>query len=227
MSGSRRRHGPLGGPEERTVPRLHLVTDDRVLAGEGWLESATACLAVGGDAVALHVRGPRAAGHLLYRLTSALADVVRRSGGWLLVNDRVDVALAAGVTGAHLGARSLPTPEARRVLGSVAVLGRSVHTAAELDSGASRGLDFAAVGAIFPTPSHEGLSGIGVDGLREAVVAAGSLPVIAIGGVEPERLSDLRETGAHGVAAIRAIWDEPDPARAVERFLVELEGWGE
>lgn len=208
-------------PEDR-VPVLHVVTDDGVLARPGFLDAAGEVLGAGGGAVALHVRGPGTTGGGLYALVRALADPASRAGACLVVNDRVDVALAAGADGAHLGMRSLPVVEARRILGPRAWLGCSVHDEEEADRAASEGVDWAFAGHVYETPSHLGRPGLGAEGLAALCRAVPGVPVVAIGGITPRRVAEARGAGAWGVAVIRGVWEAPDPARAVGDYLHAL-----
>jgi len=209
------------------VPRLHLVTDDAVLARPGFVQAASPLLARGGAAVALHVRGPATPGGPLLELARALREPARAAGAWLVVNDRVDVALAAGADGAHLGARSLPVSAARRLLRSGMGLGVSVHAAAEGAEAAAAGADWIFVGTIWETASHPGRSGQG-PGLVAAVASAvasavggapGRVPVLAIGGVTPQRVAEVLAAGGTGVAVIRGVWDATDPLDALLGYL--------
>lgn len=199
----------------RRVPTLHAVTDDRVLRGADFAERARAVLRAGRGDVALHLRGPRTAGRALYALAEALLPAAREAGALLLVNDRVDVALAAGADGAHLGARSIVPRNARALLGAGRLLGLSVHSAAEAEEG--READFLLVGTLYATASHPGRPGAGPALLRET--GAAGVPRIGIGGITPERVGEVRAAGAHGVAVLRGVWDAPDPAGAVREYL--------
>ncbi len=95
------------------IPRLHVVTDDQILARPGFRAAALQVLETGGTRVALHVRGPHTTGRAMYQAAAELILPARRAGAWLVVNDRVDVALALGIRRVHLGARSLPAQVAR------------------------------------------------------------------------------------------------------------------
>jgi len=201
-------------------PRLHVVTDDGVLARPDFPLRAREVLERGGAAVALHLRGPRTDGAPTFALAKALAPHARASGSLLLVNDRVDVALAAGAHGVHLGRRSLLPADARRLLPAGAVVGCSAATRAEAEAAGAGGADFLLVGHVYPTPSHPGEPAVGPGRIRE--VAGAGVRVAAIGGITPARVAEVRAAGARGVAAIRAVWDAEDPAEAVARFL---EAW--
>lgn len=207
----------------RGLPRLHAVTDDAVLARTGFATGAAALLAAGGAGLALHLRGPDTDGATLYRLACELAPEARAGGAWLLVNDRVDVALAAGVTGVQLGQRSLDAHEARTLLGPAARVGVSCHDADEVERAGALGADFVLVGNTFSTPSHPGRQGTGVKGLGAVCARAGSLPVLAIGGILAAHVPTLIWAGAHGVAVVRGIWDRQDPRAAMADYLQAIE----
>jgi thiamine-phosphate pyrophosphorylase len=209
---------------DRSLPRLHVVTDDAVLAGAGWLARALDVLESGGARVALHLRGPSTGPRTLFGMATELAPHVRRTGAALFLNDRVDVALVTHADGVHLGGGSLPVGEARRLLGTSPWIGVSCHRAAEAAAAASLGADYVFLGTIFETPSHPGRTGLGVAALEQAVRRAPSLPLIGIGGIGPDVAGAVVGAGAWGVAAIRGVWAAPDPGRAVSLYL---EGLGE
>lgn len=199
------------------VPPFHLVTDAPVLSRPDFTAAAAEALAAGGNALALHLRGPGMEGGVLFRLARDLLPAARRSGALLLVNDRLDVAAASGAHGAHLGRRSLPVQEARRLMGPSALLGASVHSAEEARD--SAGADFLLVGNVFATASHPGRPGAGTALLERVAGVAPGVPLIAIGGVLHPRVPSLREAGAAGFAVLSGVWDERTPASAVERYL--------
>jgi len=204
-------------------PWLHVVTNDEVLAREGWVRIATSVLEAGGGAVALHIRGPRTCGATIHRLTTQLLPDALRTRSLLVVNDRVDVALAAGVGAVHVGRRSLPLDSVRDLVGADVCVGVSCRSGEEVARAQSKGADYAFVGTIFATATHPGEPGMGVAGLQNAVEGAEGLPVIAIGGVDVRHAGDVQAAGAHGVAAIRGVWDAAEPATAVTAYLAVLE----
>lgn len=204
------------------IPRLHLITDDSILSGARFLSQARDALEVGGRRIALHLRGPGLEGRAIFDVAEALRAEGRRTGGLLLVNDRLDVVLTLGLSGAHLGQRSLPPEVARELLGSEVKLGLSVHSEEEAEEGREGKVDFFMVGALFDTPSHPGRAPGGVGRIRE--IAESDPPLmIGIGGITPGRVGEVLEAGAHGVAVRGGIWNEPDPVEAVGVYLGELE----
>lgn len=198
------------------IPPLHVVTDDAVVARGDFLHAAQRVIEAGGPLLVFHLRAPGASGRRMYELARALLDAVMASDGRLVVNDRVDVALAAA-DGAQVGARGLHPRDARRVLGPDDLLGVSVHSVDEARAAQADRADFVLAGTIWPTPSHPDRPGAGI-GLIRDVVALG-IPTVAIGGVTPERAVEAREAGAAGVAVIRGVWDAPDPTAAVAEYL--------
>ena len=204
------------------MPSLHVVTDDLVLNRADFLRVARKLLEAGGSELALHVRGPRTEGRRLYELVGELVTL-DESGARVFVNDRVDVALTAGAPGIHLGQRSLSLAGVRALVGGAVSVGISVHDAGEAIAAKRDGADYAFVGTLHPTPSHEGHAGGGPALLTELAAVATGLPLLGIGGVTPERVCAVLRAGGHGVAVIRGVWGADDPVHAVGEYLSVLE----
>jgi thiamine-phosphate pyrophosphorylase len=156
----------------------------------------------------------------------ALAETLRAAtaerGALLLVNDRADIAIAAGADGVHLGGGSLPVGAARALLPAGAVIGVSTHARAEIEATTA---DFAFFGPVYPTPSKASFGPAqGVEALRDAAACRPALPVLAIGGITAATAPAACAAGAHGVAVIRAILAAPDPAAATRALLAALAG---
>lgn len=194
------------------LPRVHAITDERI-AALGDLEArAEALAAAGGAKLALHARGRALPG----RAHAELARRLTRPPALLFVNDRLDVALAAGAAGVQLGAGSLAVADARR-LGPEWLVGVSVHSLAAARAARAAGADYLLAGPAFPTATHPGAAPLGARGVAEFLAAG--LPVIAIGGVTAAGARELRAAGVYGVAAIRALWDADDPSAALGAML--------
>lgn len=170
------------------------------------------------------VRDKTATTRELLALTATVIERVGTYEACVVVDDRLDVALAAGADGVHLGASDLPVAEARRIADAVApglVIGATCRDRAAVETAAAAGADYAGFGPVFATTSKAGLpSPLGVVAVADA---AGVLPLIAIGGISAESAGPVRAAGAHGVAVIGGLWRQPDPLQAAKE-LVEAVG---
>jgi thiamine-phosphate pyrophosphorylase len=140
----------------------------------------------------------------------------------LTVNDRVDVALAVGAGAVQRTSTSLGVPDIRSIVKNDVLIGASVHSLEESIEAEAAGADWVTFGPIYDTPSKRAYGAPQGLAALERVTKAVRIPVIAIGGIGPEQVSDVRAAGAHGVAAISAILAAADPAAAVRRFLDAL-----
>jgi len=198
----------------RALPRLHAITDERIARRA---DLAEALAALSNLPLAAHARGHLLSGREHYELAVRLSA---RPPVRLFVNDRLDIALAAGAEGVQLSRSGLLPMDARR-LAPDWWIGCSVHSPDEARTARDWGADYLLVGPVYHTTTHPTASPLGLEALG-AIVQLG-LPVIAIGGVTPERARELAGAGAYGVAAIRAIWDAADP-QAAARSLLEAVG---
>ena len=199
------------------LPVVHLITD-RSLAPDLLARADAALAGLPPGVAAIHLREKDLGGRELLALARALAAVCRRHRQRLLVNDRVDVALAAGADGVHLPAAGVPPPDARRLVGPGALVGVSCHSAADVARALADGASFAFFSPIWDTPSKRPFGPpLGLEVLREA--AGLGLPLIALGGIDARRAEEARAAGARGVAAIRAWLSGDDPAAAVRGLL--------
>ena len=186
----------------------HLVTDRRRfgLDADALVARVAAAAARGIDVVQVRERDlPDRALVSLVRTMGAALDGTRAR---VVVNDRADVALAAGAAGVHLPADSAPASRIRRMVPSDFTIGRSVHSLAEIDDAVRDGAcDYLIFGTVFPSPSKPaGHRTAGVGALREACRLT-RLPVLAIGGITPQQIADVRDAGAAGIAAITLFED--------------------
>jgi thiamine-phosphate pyrophosphorylase len=199
-------------------PRLHLLTDAR--PGRDVLATVAAALAAGAPCIQVRAKGLTDREHLA--LASAVAERCREAGALCLVNDRVDVALASGADGVHLGADDFPVEVARRLAGERLLIGGTARDAATARGLVAAGADYLGVGPVYATTSKSGLpEPIGLDGLR-TVAGAVDVPVIGISGITAARVSAVMDAGAHGVAVVGAVSDADDPAAATRELLVRL-----
>lgn len=204
------------------IPRVHVVTNDAVLAQPDFIARARAVAAALGTQGALHVRGRSTSARTVFDLCEQLAPDVRAAGAMLVVNDRIDAALALGVPAVQLGVAGLPVSAARQLLGAAASIGYSAHDAGEAAVAAGDGADWIFAGSIYETASHPGQPAAGL-ALLERTVAAVRVPVLAIGGVSPDRVVAVLNAGAYGVAISSGIWAAPDGGAAAQRYRACIE----
>jgi thiamine-phosphate diphosphorylase len=202
----------------RPLPRVHAFTDGALLSHPE-LGIRAAAIAAGGPAVALHARARGEGAALLAALAARLVTLARPSEAAVFVSGRGDIAAAVGAHGVQLARDDLAPSDVRRVLPH-SWIGSSVHDLDEAAAAVQEGVDFLVVGTVYPSASHPGRQPVGLGLVREAVGMG--VPVIAIGGITPERVTEIRSAGAYGVAAIRALWYAPDPAAAT---VAMLEPW--
>lgn len=198
--------------------RLYQITDRRSLpAGRTLEEAVRAALDGGIDAVQLREKDLPAAA--LLPLAERLRQLTAEYGAKLLINDRIDVALAVDADGVHLGGHSLPPTIARKLLGPRRLIGVSCHSLADVQ--AAPPADFATCGPVFFTPSKAAFGApLGLEAFA-AICAAAPLPVFALGGVTPDNAAAVRAAGAAGLAFIGAVQNAADPT-AVARHLRAL-----
>ncbi|MEO8293909.1 MAG: thiamine phosphate synthase [Gemmatimonadota bacterium] len=203
----------------RPLPRVHAVTDGDVLALED-LAVRAAAIASGGASVALHVRDRKAGGARIAAMTRRFMTLASPPQAAVVVNGHPDIAAALGAHGVQLKDSDLRPADARTFFHH-GWIGCSVHTMEEAGTAVDQGADYLMVGTIFPTSSHPGGT---VGGPELIAVCAGlGVPVIAIGGITPDRIAEVRRAGAYGVASISALWSARDPAAATAEFL---RSWG-
>jgi thiamine-phosphate pyrophosphorylase len=206
--------------ERLAAARLYLCTDGRRATGdlEAFLD---AVLRAGVDIIQLREKGLEAAQEL--SLLSVFADACTRHGRLLAVNDRADVALAAGADVLHLGQDDLPLPVARQILGPEPLIGRSSHSPAQSSLAAvEEGVDYFCAGPVWTTPTKPGRPATGL-GLLSHVASLGTdRPWFAIGGISLSRLDDVLEAGARRVVVVRAITEADDPGAAAAAFAARL-----
>ncbi|MEU5268743.1 thiamine phosphate synthase [Streptomyces hygroscopicus] len=198
--------------EQLADARLYLCTDARKRQGD-LPEFLDAVLGAGVDIVQLRDKEMEAAEELEY--LQVFADACRRHGKLLAVNDRADVAHAAGSAVLHLGQGDLPVPAARAILGTDVLIGRSTHAEAEVDAAAVQpGVDYFCTGPCWPTPTKPGRPAPGLSLVRHAAGLGTERPWFAIGGIDASNLDRVLEAGARRIVVVRAITAADDPAAA-------------
>ena len=200
---------------------LYVVTDASLSRGLGHVESARRALAGGADVIQL--RDKELSALDLFRLAEEMAGLAHERGALFIVNDRLDIALASGADGVHLGQDDLPVREARRLSPPGFVIGASVGSVEEARRAERDGADYVALSPLFSTPSKADAGpGLGLEEL-DRMSSAVKVPVIAIGGIHRGNAADAIEHGAVGVAVISAVIGQPDVEGAARdlRSVVE------
>ena len=197
-------------PHPRCGRPLEVVVEEVVTAG----------------ATAIQLRDKQAPPRELLALARRLRAVTTRNEALLIVNDRLDIALAAGADGVHLGPDDVPVAAARRVAPDDFLVGHSTDDPGEARRAEADGADYLGCGTVFPTSGKADAGAvIGVGGLA-AVARSVRIPVLAIGGVTADRVPLLGGSGAGGVAVISAVMAAARPADAARRLREAVEGWG-
>ena len=154
----------------------------------------------------------------LVRIARMARRVCDEAGAALIVNDRIDVALAVGADGVHLGQLDVPIADARRISGSLWI-GISTHDLDQVRAACAAGADYLGFGPVFQTTTKENPDAVqGIAGLAAAVRAAGDVPVVAIGGITARDVADVYLSGAHALCAISAVNATPDPRHTAGQF---------
>jgi thiamine-phosphate pyrophosphorylase len=200
--------------------RLYLCTDARRSQGD-LPRFLDAVLGAGVDIVQLREKGLEAGDELA--LLEVFADACRRHGRLLAVNDRADVALAAGADVLHLGQDDLSPVVARELIGPEPVIGLSSHAEPETAAAATEpAADYYCAGPVWPTPTKPGRPAPGLDLLRFAAGLGGSRPWFAIGGIDESNLDQVLAAGATRIVVVRVLTEAADPAAAATRLAAWL-----
>lgn len=198
---------------------LYLCTDARTARGD-LAEFADAALAGGVDIIQLREKGLEARQELA--ALEILADAARRHGALLAVNDRADVARAAGADVLHLGQDDLPLDVAREIIGDRPVLGRSTHDEQQVATALTEAVDYFCTGPCWPTPTKPGRPAPGLDLVRHTAALAPAKPWFAIGGIDADRLPEVLAAGARRIVVVRAITEADDPQAAARQLKAAL-----
>ncbi|MCX5829014.1 MAG: thiamine phosphate synthase [Deltaproteobacteria bacterium] len=196
--------------------RLYLVTDRRWL-GDRNLSDAVEEAILGGVTL-LQLREKDLSSQDYYHLAVKVKKTADKYHVPLIINDRLDIALAVDAAGVHLGLDDLPIPVVRKILGKDRIIGASAATVAEALLFQQQGADYLGVGAVFPTATKLGNEQVGFADLRR-IKAAVCIPVAAIGGIKAENARDVMATGVDGVAVVSAIMDQRDIGAATRKLV--------
>jgi thiamine-phosphate pyrophosphorylase len=191
-----------------TLPALYPITDVR-LSGLSHAEQVERLIA--GGATLIQLREKHASPRDFYKDAEAALRIAHGHGVRIIINDRVDLALALRADGVHLGQDDLPPTAARELLGKNAIIGYSTHNIAQAKDALSLPIDYLAIGPVYSTSSKENPDPVvGIDGLRSVRLAVGGLPLVAIGGITRARASEVLAAGADSIACISELLSPPE-----------------
>jgi thiamine-phosphate pyrophosphorylase len=194
--------------------RLYLVCDDR--------PDAFLAAALRGGVEIVQLRIKDGTDEQILAVADRFANACGSCGALFMLNDRPDLAVAAGADGVHVGQDDVPVARARAIVGRDRLVGLSTHTPAEIDAAAGVDVDYIGVGPVHATPTKPGRSAVGVELVRYAAANA-TVPFFAIGGLTPDNASAVVAAGAERVAVVRALTEAEDPETAARELRAEIE----
>ena len=195
---------------------IYLVTDEACLHGRPLLECVEEALAAGVTLV--QYRAKAADGGVLYAEACRLKELCDKYNVPLIINDRLDIALAVGAAGVHLGQDDLPCAVARRLLGEDFIIGVSAHNPAEAVQAVSEGADYLGCGAVFGTATKHDVAKLGLENLR-AISKAVAVPMVGIGGITADNYAEVLATGADGAAIVSGILAQDNIGAVVKKLV--------
>ena len=195
---------------------IYLVTDEACLHGRPLLKCVEEALAAGVTLV--QYRAKAADGGVLYAEACRLKELCDKYSVPLIINDRLDIALAVGAAGVHLGQDDLPCAVARRLLGEDFIIGVSAHNPAEAVQAVSEGADYLGCGAVFGTATKHDVAKLGLENLR-AIRKAVAVPMVGIGGITADTYAEVLATGADGAAIVSGILGQDDIGAVVKKLV--------
>lgn len=203
-----------------SLPCVCLVTDRLLCRGRSLVEVVARALA--GGVTMVQVREKEADTETFISVARAVRDCTRRHGVPLIINDRVDVALAVGAEGVHLGQRDVPPEEARRMLGAEAIIGLSVESDADVIAAEGRPVDYYGISPVFATSTkRDHAPALGLDGVRR-LRGLTRRPLIGIGGIHAANAGAVVAAGAEGVAVVSAVCAAEDPEEAARALAAAV-----
>ncbi len=199
---------------------LYLVTDRKQLLGRDILDVVSR--AVDGGVTLVQLREKEATAREFLTIGRKIKELLTDKGIPLIINDRIDIALALDADGVHLGRDDMPIGIARRMLGRSKIIGLSAETLEDVRSPDMKYADYIGVSPVYTTPTKPELkSALGIEGLRK-IREATKLPLVAIGGMKADNCREAVENGADGIAVVSAICSSPDPEKAAREILSNI-----
>jgi len=200
------------------LPKLYAITDTRM---SGLSHSEQVSRLAAGGATLIQIRDKVLPSRAFFEEATLALRTARRLGVKLIINDRVDIALALQADGVHLGQTDIPAEDARKLLGPQVLIGVSVHNAQQAEKVLDSPVDYVAAGPVFPTSSKANPDPVlGLEGLKQIRQIVANVPLVAIGGIDLGNAAQVCERGADSVAVIRGLLSAPDTIeQATARFL--------
>jgi len=205
----------------KKIGRLHLLTD--VVLQSRFSHEDLTRLGIAGGADTIQLREKGGSTRRMIEVARSMAAVCRQTGVPLIVNDRIDVAIASDADGVHLGQSDFPIPLARRLLGKDKLIGGSAATFEEARMCLADGADYVGFGPVFVTGSKDDAGPVSGPAILKQVVETIPLPIIAIGGITAENIGEVMRAGAYGIAVISAVCCQLDPQGATRALRDALE----
>jgi len=199
------------------LPKIYPITDTRLtkLSHTEQVERL-----IKGGALIIQLREKRASPKEFYEDAKTAIEIARKTSVKIIINDRVDIALALKADGVHLGQDDFPPAKARQILGEKAIIGFSTHSIGQAVEAVQSPLDYVAIGPVFATTTKENPDEIvGIEGIKRVREAIGSFPLVAIGGISAENISQVIESGADSAAVIKSILFPPEKIEENLRFF--------
>ena len=200
--------------------KLYVIADFASLKGRS-LEEVVLQVIEGGASV-IQLRDKRSDDETLIKIAKSLLKLTRTKNIPLIINDRAEVARISGADGLHLGQEDGSLESARTILGEKAIIGRSTHTEEQAFGAAAQGFDYIGVGPVFQTPTKPSYEPVGLELVRFAAKNI-HIPFVAIGGINQQNISLVREAGAKTVAVVRAVMADPNPKEAARKLILAYE----
>lgn len=206
---------------EKFDPSLYLVTDRTLTMGRELIEIVEQ--AVKGGVTMVQLREKNCQDKEFYNLGLKLKELLAESKVPLIINDRIDIALAVGADGVHLGYNDIPVDKAREILGDSAIIGLSVESFRQVEAAEKYNVDYIGISPVFSTPTKtDTVTEWGIDGIKR-IRSISRHKLVAIGGIKPENTSRIIKAGADGIAVVSAICSAEDPFKSavVYREMIE------
>lgn len=199
---------------------LYFCTDRTLMSCDSVEKSVE--LAIDGGASVIQLREKNLSSRDFYETALSVLQITKPRGVPLIINDRLDICLAAGADGVHLGQSDIPCSVARKILGNEKIIGVSSHNPAEALRAQADGADYLGVGAAFATSTKSDVTPVSPDTIRQ-IRAAVSIPFVVIGGINEKNISQLYGLGINGAAVVSAICAKPDIAAAAREMRIAAE----